>query len=146
MRKSGTHSARAKRPAGKRGIRKKKTHLPVVAFCVLAAAALATGYGLTHQRAPETKASAATPLAPAAAETKDIADTRNGDTPVSEQALRKEDRLVTGSIPAREEIAPPVILPKPKPEAAKKKKSAAAKTQAPEFIADDIKPESQQKR
>ena len=147
MRKSGTHSARAreKKSAEKRGRRKKDARIPLIAFCTLGAGVLAATYGVTHQRTPEANAKLETSVIAAPQGAKVIPVTNGGDAPIQEQALRKEDRLVTGSIPKHPEIAPPPDL-KAKPEAAKKKKSTVAKAQSPTSFADDIKPEAHPSR
>lgn len=145
MRKSRTHSARAlgKKSAGKRGKRKRDARIPMIALCALGAGILAASYGLTHQRAPEASATA---QAPGIAAPKNAGNTGNG-TPITGQAARKEDRLVTGSVPAQEVIAPPKTDAKTAPQVAKKKKpSTVAKTEAPKSFFDVFRPDSQPKR
>lgn len=139
MRKSGTHSARArgKKPAGKSGGRKRDARVSLIALCALGGGILAATYGLTHQRAPEASAQASGFAAPQAAG-KEIAGAASPDPASKEQAAGKEDRLITGSLPRQDEIAPPKVDPKAKPQAAKKKKPAAtvAKAQAPKSFFD----------
>ena len=119
MRKGRTHSARAlgKKSAGKRGKRKRNARVPMIALCAFGAGILAAGYGLTHQRAPEASATA---QAPGIAAPKN-AGTAQSSTPITSQAPRKEDRLVTGSVPSQEVIAPPKIDAKTKPQVAKRR-------------------------
>jgi len=138
MRKSGTHSARArgKKPAGKSGGRKRDARVSLIALCALGGGILAATYGLTHQRAPEANAQAG--IAAPQAAGKEIAGAASTDPVSKEQAAGKEDRLITGSLPRQDEIAPPKVDPKAKPQAAKKKKPAAtvAKAQAPKSFFD----------
>jgi hypothetical protein len=148
MRKRGTRSARApgKKSAGKRGGRKRDMRVSLIALCALGGGILAATYGLTHQRAPEANAQASGIAAPQAAG-KEIAGTASTDPVSKEQAAGKEDRLITGSVPRQDEIAPPKVDPKAKPQAAKKKKPvpAVAKTQAPNSLF-DVFNNGQQKR
>jgi hypothetical protein len=141
MRKSGTHSARAlgKKSAGKRGGRKRDSHAPLIALCALGAGILAATYGLTHQYAPGPSTNVqASGIATPKDDGKEIAG--------NAQAARKEDRLVTGSVPKQDEIAPTKTDPNAKPQAAKKKKPAAiAKTEAPKSFF-DVFNNGQQKR
>src|SRR5437660_293209 len=135
MRKSGTHSARAqgKKSRGKRGERKRDARVPIIVLCALGAGILATTYGLTHQPTPgaSTASQATATAAPNAG--KEVAGALTAEPGISEQAARKEDRLVTGSIPKQEEIAPPTPATKTAPQIAKKKKSPVntAKAEAP---------------
>jgi hypothetical protein len=136
MRKSGTHSARAlgKKSRGKRGGRKRTARVPMIAFCALGVGILAAGYGLTHQREPATSAAVQAP-AIAAAKNAGIAGSA-----IDGQAARKEDRLVTGSVPAQGEIAAPKTDDKTAPQVAKKKKSSTvAKAETPKSFFDIFK-------
>lgn len=138
MRKSGTHSARAlgKKSRGKRGGRKRAARLPLIALCALGVGILAAGYGLTHQRAPAANVAAQSP-AIAAPKNAGIA---GNDTAINGQAARKEDRLVTGSVPAQGEIAAPKTDDKTAPQVAKKKKSSTvAKAETPKSFFDIFK-------
>ena len=140
MRKSGTHSARAlgKKSAGKRGGRKRDAHAPLIALCALGAGILAATYGLTHQHAPGADANVqASGIAAPKGDGKEIAGTAGGNIAINAQAARKGDRLVTGSVPKQDEIAPPKTDTNAKPQAAKKKKPAAvAKAEAPKSFFD----------
>ncbi len=145
MRKSRTHSARArgKKSAGKRGRRKRDARIPMIALCALGAGILAAGYGLTHQRAPEASANA---QAPGIAAPKN-AGTAQSSTPITGQAARKEDRLVTGSVPKQDEIASPKTDAKTAPQVAKKKPgTTTAKVETPKSFFDIFRPDTQPKR
>jgi hypothetical protein len=146
MRKSGTHSARAlgKKSAGKRGGRNRDTHAPLIALCALGAGILAASYGLTHQNAPEAGANVqASGIAVPKDGGKEIAGTAGGNITINAQAARKEDRLVTGSVPKQDEIAPPKADDKTKV-AKKKKSTTVAKTEPKSFF--DVFNNGQQKR
>ena len=145
MRKSGTHSARAlgKKSAGKRGGRKRDTHAPLIALCALGAGILAASYGLTHQNAPEAGANVqASGIATPKDGGKEIAGTAGGNITINAQAARKEDRLVTGSVPKQDEIAPPKADDKTKV-AKKKKSTTVAKAEPKSFF--DVFNNGQQK-
>jgi hypothetical protein len=143
MRKSGTHSARAlgKKSRGKRGRRKRDARIPMIALCALGVGILAAGYGLTHQHTP---AASATAQAPAIAAPKNAGIAGSGN-PTNDQAARKEDRLVTGSVPKQEAIATPKIDDKTKPQVAKKKSSTVAKAEPKSFF-DLFRQDAQSKR
>jgi hypothetical protein len=146
MRKSGTHSARAlgKKSAGKRGTRKRDTHAPLIALCALGAGILAAAYGLTHQHTPGADIQASGIAAPKDGG-KEIAGTAGGNITINGQAARKEDRLVTGSVPKQDEIASPKTDANTKPQVAKKKKSTTvAKAEPKSFF--DVFNNGQQKR
>jgi hypothetical protein len=150
MRKSKTHSARAlgKKSAGKRGGRKWDARAPMIVLCALGVGILAATYGFTHQRAPEAGANvqAQTPAIAAPKDGKEIAGTPSTDPAINAQAARKGDRLVTGSVPKQEEIAPPKTDIKAKPQIAKKKKSTTV-AKAPKSFFDIFKgSEAQPKR
>jgi hypothetical protein len=139
MRKSGTHSARAlgKKSAGKRGGRKRDSHAPLIALCALGAGILAATYGLTHQHAPGASTNVqASGIAVPKGDGKEIAGTAGGNIAINAQAARKEDRLVTGSVPKQDEIAPLKSDTNTKPQVAKKKKTTVAKTEAPKSFFD----------
>jgi hypothetical protein len=140
MRKSETHSARAlgKKSAGKRGGHKRDTHAPLIALCALGAGILAATYGLTHQHAPGADANVqASGIAAPKGDGKEIAGTAGGGNSINGQAAIKGDRLVTGSVPKPDEIAPLKTNTNAKPQAAKKKKPAAvAKAEAPKSFFD----------
>jgi len=122
MRKGRTHSARAlgKKAAGKRSGRKRDARASLVALGALAAGILAATYGLTHQRTPEISANTAPGIA--APKDKEIAAAAADDSTGKEQTAKKEDRLITGSLPAKqEEIALPKADTQTKPQAAKQK-------------------------
>jgi hypothetical protein len=148
MRKSGTHSARAlgKKSAGKRGGRKRDTHAPLIALCALGAGILAASYGLTHQNAPGAGANVqASGIAAPKDFGKEIAGTAGGNITINAQTARKEDRLVTGSVPKQDEIAPPKTDANTKPQVAKKKKATTvAKTEAPKSFFDVFRSDNTQ--
>ena len=148
MRKSGTHSARAlgKKSARKRGGRKRDARVSLLVFCALGAGILAATYGLTHQPTPDASTQAAGIAAPK--DGKEISGTAIADPKLNAQAARKEDRLVTGSVPKQEEIAPPKVDTKAPPQVAKKKKNsvATAKTEAPKSFFDVFKPDAKQQK
>jgi hypothetical protein len=149
MRKNKTHSARAlgKKSARKRGGRKRDARAPKVVLCALGAGILAATYGFTHQRPPEASANvrAQTPAIATPKEDKEIANTPSADPAINAQALRKTDRLVTGSVPKQEEIAPLQTDIKAKPQVAKKKKATTV-AKAPKSFMDYFRPETPQKR
>jgi len=143
MRRGGTHSARArgKRSAGRHVI-EWRAHAPTIALCALGAGILvATTYGLAHQ--PTLDASAGTTPAIAAAKDAPTAAASAIATTIKEQAAKKEDRLVTGSLPAKQEgTAPPATDSKAAPQTEKKKKPAAAtaKAETPKTLFDLFQP------
>ena len=144
MRKSKTHSARAlgKKSAGKRGKRKQDARVPLIALCALGVGILAAGYGLTHQRATEATAKV---QAPGIAVPKNAGTAQSG-APIAGQAARKEDRLVTGSVPKQEEIASPKTDAKTAPQVAKRKPgTTTAKAETPKSFFDMFN-NGQQKR
>jgi hypothetical protein len=149
MRKSGTHSARAlgKKSARKRGGRKRDARVSLLAFCALAAGIVAATYGLTHQSISDASTSTQAAGIAAPKNGTDITGTAIADPKINEQAARKEDRLVTGSVPKQEEIAPPKADAKATPHVAKKKKNsvATAKTEAKSFF-DVFKPDAKQQK
>jgi hypothetical protein len=117
----------------------------MIALCALGAGILAAGYGLTHQRAPEASVSANT-QAPGIAAPKN-AGTAQSSTPITGQAARKEDRLVTGSVPTQEAIAPPKTDAKTASQVAKKKPgTTTAKVETPKSFFDIFRPDTQPKR
>ena len=147
MRKSGTHSARAlgKKSAGKRGGRKRDSHAPLIALCALGAGILAATYGLTHQQPGADANVQASGIAAPKDGGKEIAGTAGGNITINGQAARKEDRLVTGSVPKQNEIASPKTDANTKPQVAKKKKSTTvAKAESKSFF--DVFNNGQQKR
>ena len=141
MRKSGAHSARAlgRKSAGKRGGRKRDPRVSLIALCALGAGILAAAYGLTHQGAPGSNTQASGIAAPQNAG-KEIAGSISTAPAIKEQAASKGDRLITGSVPKQDEIAPPTVDPKATPQVAKKKKAVTtAKTEAPKSFFDVFK-------
>jgi hypothetical protein len=150
MRKSRTHSARAlgKKSAGKRGGHQWRAHAPTIALCALGAGILAaTTYGLT-QRVPEASVNAQAPGIAAAKDSKAIAGTASANPAIAEQATKKEDRLVTGSLSTKQgEIAPPKADTNVTPQVEKKKKpgTATAKIETPKTLF-DLFNNGQQKR
>jgi hypothetical protein len=147
MRKSRTHSARAlgKKSAGKRGGRKRDARVPMIVLCALGTGILAAAYGLTHQGTPAASVNAQAPGIAAPKNDKSITSTAS--TAINGQAARKEDRLVTGSMPKQEEIAPSKIDNKTKRQVAKKKPATAvAKAETPKSFFDVFGPDTQQKR
>jgi hypothetical protein len=149
MRKRKTHSARArgKKSAVKRGGRRRDARTPMIVLCALGVGILAATYGFTHQRTPEAGANvrAQTPVIATPKEDKEIANTPSTDPAINAQAARKADRLVTGSVPKQEEIAPLQTDIKAKPQVAKKKKATTV-AKAPKSFMDYFRPEAQQKR
>jgi hypothetical protein len=140
MRKSRTHSARTlvKKSAGKRRGRKRDPRVSLIALCALGGGILAATYGLTHQRAPEANANAQA-SGIAAPNDKEIAGTVGTDRALNEQAARKEDRLITGSVPKQDAIAPPKVDPKAAPQVAKKKKKPVTTAKAEKSFFDVFK-------
>ncbi len=137
MRKSGTHSARAlgKKSRGRRGGHKQDARAPMIALCALGVGILAaTAYGFTHRPMPTSTNVQASGIA--APSDKEAASTVSAGAPIKEQALKKEDRLVTGSIPKPGEAAPPPADAQAKPQAEKKKKAVTAKVEAPKTFFD----------
>ncbi len=95
----------------------------MLVLCALGAGIFAATYGLTHQSVPEASQRAAQTAGIAAPKDgKEITGTAITDPTINEQAARKEDRLVTGSVPKQEEITPPKADTKATPKVAKKKK------------------------
>ncbi|HLL27286.1 MAG TPA: hypothetical protein VKT73_06505 [Xanthobacteraceae bacterium] len=132
MRKSGTHSARAlgKRSTGKRRGRQQSVHAPAIAICAFGASMLAVAYGLTHERAPASAGTQATSIATPKDE-KEIVGTANA-APVAP----KEDRIITGALPAPNAITPPVNPDAKQQAVVKKKKTITAKNEAPKTFFD----------
>lgn len=141
MRKSRTHSARTpgKKSAGKRRGRKRDPRVSLIALCALGGGILAATYGLTHQRAPQVNANVQAPGIAAPNAGKEIAGTAGTDRVINEQAARKEDRLITGSVPKQDEIAPPKVDPKSAPQVAKKKKKPVTTAKAEKSFFDVFK-------
>jgi hypothetical protein len=139
MRKSGTHSARAlgKKSAGKRGGRKRDSHAPLIALCALGAGILAATYGLTYQHAPGASTNVqASGIAAPKGDGKEIAGNAGSNIAINAQAARKEDRLVTGSVPKQDEVAPPKVDDKTKVAKKKTKPLATAKAETPKSFFD----------
>ena len=140
MRRGRTHSARA-------GTRDWRADAPMIGLCALGFGILAaTTYGIAHRDSPEASINAA-PVIAAAPNDKAITGSAGINSAIKEQAARKEDRLVTGAIsakqditgaiPAKQDIAPPAADANAKPQAAKKKPATTtAKTEAPKTFFD----------
>jgi len=113
MRKGRTHWARAlgRKSAGRRGMHRWRAQAPAIALCALGVGILtATAYGLMQRPATE----ASTGIA----------------TAIKDQAARKDDQLITGSLPTKKQETAPAADAKATPQAAKKKPATAtAKTE-----------------
>ena len=115
MRKGRTHWARAlgRRSTGRRGMHRWRAQAPAIALCALGVGILtATAYGLMQR--PATEASTGIGIT----------------TAIKDKAARKDDQLITGSLPTKKQETAPAADAKATPQAAKKKPATAtAKTE-----------------